>query len=354
MQRVRLPAALSRLFMSYADIDPGETAWDVIGMTVLQFLLDEGVDPDEAIFSYWGSNDYAKSMVGHTISLSTVRTTAERLFGFVKKEAEWERRLKKMMAQEPSGAVVYEAIAEGVDSLQGQAMVVRWKYPTLVWFCSDPEGVQMAKAVFERGLSLGCHGLWPGPHHGEPIASERINVASLLDDRIVPMIDLYREFCRHDLKGSNGAPLYASEAQYLKDVNAWFLHLLHDGYIAYLKLRPETSSRYVVQQLGTTAEPRCAEVESLRKDAPDLICLVVSGLELHVLKSELLAGRVSLPLQRVLVDKESIVLPRMPVGFGHVSSTPPEAKYAVLLASSTQDSSHAELAALFHGTPSSP
>eukprot|EP00971_Amphidinium_carterae_P342568 6481920-Amphidinium_carterae.1 len=335
MQRVRLPAALSRLLMSYTDIDPGESAWSVIGTTVLQLLLDEGVDPGESIFSYWGSNDYAKSMIGHTISLSTVRTTAERLFGFVKEEAEWEKRLKKIMAQEPSGAVVYQAMAEGFDLPQSQALIVRWKYPTLVWFCFDAKGVQMAKAVFARGLALGCHGLWPGPHHGEPVPGDRINVA----------------VCRHDLKGSNGMPLYANEAQYLKEVHAWLLHLLHDGYIAYLQLRPETPSRYAVQQLGTTAEPRQAEVESLRKDAPEAICLVISGMELTVTKSDLLAGRVWLPLQRVMIEKESVVLPGMPAGFGHVSSTPPDAKYAVLLASATQDSSHVQLAASFHGTP---
>lgn len=61
-------------------------------------------------------------------------------------------------------------------------------------------------------------------------------------------------------------------------------------------------------------------------------------------------GKVWLPLKFVEhVDKEIIHLPRMPVGFASLASSPPGAKFACFFAVSSQERTQAQLSSIYFG-----
>ena len=132
---------------------PNFQAWKAVGVIALKVLEDLGYSHDDQFFLFWSANEAVPLDTPAFVSLVSVRSVAQRLFGFVAPLAVWESKY--------------------------QAIVHRWKYPMLVFWFGDKAGQQIPKELAAEDVSLRIHGLWDSAVRDPVVVPQMVDVSAL-------------------------------------------------------------------------------------------------------------------------------------------------------------------------------
>lgn len=242
LARVRMPASLSRLLMSY----PCQRSWELLGVAVLTFIKTEGLPLDSQFYLFIAKSEELQGLLNSVVRLADIRPMAERLIRDSQPIARWE-----------------DALAAALTLVTKDALVVNRYSDRLVFCLADSEGMEASKICAAEGYAYSVHGLWLAAHHDSPRPVCKLDPVQFLCPVLLPLLihDVFKEVECH------AAKRFSDEEGYFKAMNMMYDELqTADCYVMYLVVaRHGDDKRHAIQQVGFSLQPSPCEVEGLKK-----------------------------------------------------------------------------------------